>query len=382
MFKFNVKVDNEHKLNTKINNEHTFVTQVKNIHNFVLKSLIATIYLLLGISTQYSLDSKIGGRKTFLEQWREIDLKSLPSSLRQMVGSYVYVKAKARIQSINSSKAVVSLTSIMKMSIRNLSFSRTALTTVVLGKMKFLSKNISTSTLKLVLLIKTRFENNTTKSIVDLVHALKMKTKLNHIYFSTSNSESVYKILAKLKSHTFFNNITSLSVKCLVKIRNVQNKFYSTAKVNRLALRAKIRANSVSSSVSNLGGHMPLILYSQVNLKDLPQSLKKMVGSCVRTVAKMRFTQFSKSVETAVGKAILKMKVDSIVSPISRFEEKVVKCKKLNDYTNFGLKDTPSSLYDFCYSNNTSTWNNVLNTNSNWEEVKTTYKTWEEVLNS
>ena len=361
MFNFKLKENNVSFLNLKVN----------NIHSYVLKALEATIYKKMQAHEKYKSMVYIGGEKISLKRFLQTPLRELPQSFRQFVGHYVYIKAKMRFNEINLSTVKMTYKILMRMrAIEEYSSKVEKLSILTKTKIRFID-NIFVSKIKLKDLIKSKAKFNIYHSLIsgDIIHKLILKTKSKVLYSSKVVMKDIAKIKTKLK---LLNTVKSGGVLKFLVIAKAKGSSIHNSKVYS---KFKIRAKTVTEDIVSISkasiGSIPLILYKYEELANLPKKLRDFSGSTVRLLGKMRLSENNISnMQVGASRFLLKTKLlnqeknDCVIESTNAYE-----CKRLNIYTSTQLKDLPSSLFDFCYTNPLEAWSGVNKTYSSWEEI-------------
>lgn len=370
MFNFKIKENNHNSFKLKENNISNFIIKKNNIYDFILKALEATITKNISFNEKYSSIVTIGGRKTLLKEFSQTPLKDLPSSLKEFIGSYVYIKAKMRLNQLSISTASMVYKLVMKLKINSEYHSKIIVNKSLLkAKTKFNTINFS---LKInvndILIAKLKLANLYSMKTSDIRHRLILKTKPTIIYSLNTTMNMINPIIAKLKFFTVERN--DAKIKFLAKLKGKLTSKYFCKPIMRVKTKAKATINSVMLNRASIG-NLPLELYRYDKLVDLPKMLKDLIGTNVRLLAKTRFLEKNSFMaQSRIGRYILKLKLSDINKNDCEIQStNLYECIQLTHYENTQLADTPSSLFSFCYINPLGSWSGVNKTYSTWEEV-------------
>lgn len=341
------------KFKTKISNEHSFKTFIKDKHNFIINALNATIFREIETINEYNFKVHIGGRRIELDEMED-RLKNLSPSLRQLVGAYVYIKAKMRINEVVVYSEKVSTNAISKLRLENTYRIVEEVLTKIKAKMKLENDYSSSLNIKIIFGQKLRLTNNYIYK-TSAKYSVKMKTKISLLYKSSCSIQS--RIKAKLKLSSIQSSLTTTKAFIEAKAKTNDNIYKQNIEFIEL-LKAKARVTTLYKSGVNLS------------------------GSVTRVLVKMRFSENNiNTVTMRFDRALSKLKIDTKNKTSDELSFDYQQCKKLIDFEAIDLKDTPTSLFDFCYGNPSNTWRSLMGAHSSWRNVKDSYTTWGDLVN-
>ncbi|MEG1142138.1 MAG: hypothetical protein RSE41_06815 [Clostridia bacterium] len=205
---------------------------------------------------------------------------------------------------------------------------------------------------------------------------IKMKTKLSLLYKSSTAASSRMK--AKLKLNNVQSSLASVKFLLKMKIRFTNNRYNHKVDVDDLMTGKAKSLVSYKSNV-NLGGNMPLVSYYDDKLNELPSTLKMFVGSVTRLLAFTKLQEAQRVSNSLIGRMKAKLRALSLINIEPRIKSDAFGCKRLIDYQNVKLSNTPETIFDFCYGTKVDSWRNIMKFNLDWQEVKNNYRTWQEV---
>lgn len=372
MFNFKLKENNTSFFKLKSDNVSNFSLKENNFYSFMIHALEATISKKIEFREKYSSMVFIGGRKKLLQELLSTPLRELPTSLRELIGSYVYLRAKLRLNELNISVASVAYKVLIKLRALTQYGSRTNFVKLLIkafAKINETNKSMLTN-VKNVLIAKLKFNQQSTHSIQNLIHRLVLKTKptINYSYSVVSNK--VFSVIAKLKIDNADKSLVNLHG--LLRFKNkLKDLKYSLNVYQKSKIKAKTRLMN-SKNISNVSiGNLPLELYKTDKLSELPPTLKQFIGKYVRLLAKTRFNDSiynNATNNTVKSRAKLKLSSD-IKNECSLENTNLYQCVQLIEYENAKLTEVPSSLFSFCYVNPLNTWSGVNKLYATWEEV-------------
>lgn len=334
------------KFNIKINNVHNFKLKVGNTFEFISKASQATILKKLFIRNTQKSDLTIGGTKLKLASFSNYKLRELPSTLRQFVGSYVYVKAKMRFASMSTSISKLTVNILMRLRPNELYAQVVSVKGKLLAKMRFTNKSLSVISLKNVLWARARFTNSYLSTDSKLIHRLVLKTKPAIQYITSTTARA--RLKCKVKIAGVHKSIKTLAISVTAKMR-LDNAWKSTHELHGTIV-AKCKINNKFNSTNTLGT-IPLKGYKDVKLKDLPTTLREFMNSYVRVLCKVRFYDVN-STSTIVSRclSISKARISDASSNSVDMDGSLAKSIPLTTYSNTKLNELPTSLRDFSFN--------------------------------
>lgn len=220
----------------KIKNNHIFKVFVKGTTNFTAKAIQATIFKLLNIKAKSSSGVSIGGEKRMLKEFDGVKLNDLPQTLRQLVGAYVYIKAKLGFVNKDNSTPVLN----EKLYLKASAILRTYISNGIektLCKVKVRFKNIDRSVANIADLVLQKVRCVVVKRYdTSLTYRVRMKTKptVKSSYSLVSNF--VYFIRAKLGFVNFESSKFVLDEEKAKRVRGNKLRMYEDKKLTDIPL--------------------------------------------------------------------------------------------------------------------------------------------------